>query len=114
MMCEEGCLDSDLVKGKIVLCDQFNGHKEVHRAGAEGSIIRDVLRNDVAFIVPLPATRLRSKDYEVVRLYLSSTDNARAKILDSEGVKDPSAPIVGCCSSRGPNLILPAKLSSQI
>ncbi|KAK9912852.1 hypothetical protein M0R45_036689 [Rubus argutus] len=58
--CVDGCLDSDLVKGKIVLCDMAFGVDESYRSGALGSIFR-VDWDDDSQIFALPATTLNNK-----------------------------------------------------
>ncbi|KAK4479781.1 hypothetical protein RD792_015316 [Penstemon davidsonii] len=53
--CKAGCLQHNLVKGRIVLCDDFVGRREAFRAGALGSIgTYEDVKADVTFIVPLP------------------------------------------------------------
>ncbi|XP_021832758.1 subtilisin-like protease SBT4.10 [Prunus avium] len=111
--CLAGCIDSDLVKGKILVCDASDGDIVALQAGALGSIVISA-SEDVAFIVPLPATGLSIKDYEGLKSYLNSTKHAKANILKSEAIKDPAAPIVVSFSSRGPNLILPEIIKPDI
>ncbi|VVA40888.1 PREDICTED: subtilisin [Prunus dulcis] len=111
--CVAGCLDVDLVKGKIVLCDQAGGNTEARQAGALGSIL-NTSKPDVAFVVPLPASGLGSQDYDVVKSYLKSTKRPRANILKSEAIKDDGAPVVASFSSRGPNQIVPEIIKPDI
>ncbi|PQQ19646.1 subtilisin-like protease SBT4.5 [Prunus yedoensis var. nudiflora] len=89
--CVAGCLDTNLVKGKIVLCDLAGGNAEAHQAGA-----------------------LVSQDYDVVKSYLKSTKRPRANILKSEAIKDDGAPVVASFSSRGPNQIVPEIIKPDI
>ncbi|KAG8663011.1 hypothetical protein MANES_01G167604v8 [Manihot esculenta] len=105
--CSEFCINSTLVKGKIVLCDNFNGNSEVHRAGALGTILRASQFDNIAFVVPLPASALTSEDYSLVTSYLRSTKSPEASILKSEVITDSTAPVVASFSSRGPNAIAP-------
>ncbi|XP_062083349.1 subtilisin-like protease SBT4.4 [Humulus lupulus] len=109
-ICDFECLDSDLVKGKIVVCDftigSASGSSEALRAGALGTIL-PVTMNDVSFVVPLPVSHLIQEDYNSVLSYLNSTKDPQATILKSEDVKDSRAPRVASFSSRGPNLITP-------
>lgn len=67
--CEPDCLDGDVVKGKIVLCDQFVGNVEAHKAGALGPVLNNS-DADASFIVPLPATGLSNQEYSVIKSYL--------------------------------------------
>ncbi|KAB2594807.1 cucumisin-like [Pyrus ussuriensis x Pyrus communis] len=102
--CEPDCLDGNLVKGKIVLCDQYVGNVEAHKAGALGSVL-NTSNADASFIVPLPATGLSNQEYGIIKSYLKSMKDPQADILPSEVIKDDTAPVVSF-SSRGPNPIL--------
>ncbi|KAK9279025.1 hypothetical protein L1049_012700 [Liquidambar formosana] len=106
-VCREGCLNSSVVKGRIVLCDIPMGKSEAYRAGAIGSVLKvgDIV--DASFVVPLPAVVLSGEDYNLVRSYFFRTELAEATILKSEDVKDVAAPVPGEFSSRGPNSIVP-------
>ncbi|KAK6234772.1 hypothetical protein SCA6_010109 [Theobroma cacao] len=72
-MCQIGCLKSSLVKGKLVLCDEFSGHEEARDAGALGSIVPTSLVN-VSFVVPFPTSALENDDYGSVKSYLNSIE----------------------------------------
>lgn len=72
--CVSGCVDGDLVKGKIVLCDDFLGNKEAYLAGATGAIVQNTLTPDVASVFPFPASSLNSEDYESIKLYIKSAE----------------------------------------
>ncbi|PON36942.1 Subtilase [Parasponia andersonii] len=111
--CDPECLDSGLVKGKIVLCDISRGRKEAFRAGALGSVTTGGL-DDVSFVVQLPASNLIREDYMAVLSYLNSTEDPQATILRSEDLKDSTAPVVASFSSRGPNIITPDILKPDI
>ncbi|XP_022753600.1 subtilisin-like protease SBT4.3 [Durio zibethinus] len=112
-ICEIGCLNSSLVKNKIVLCDEFGGQEEAHVAGALGSILQTSIDN-VSFVVPLPALALSIDNYDSVKSYLSSNEQPEAEILKSETIEDSAAPVVASFSSRGPNLIVPEILKPDI
>ncbi|KAM1049356.1 hypothetical protein ACFX2C_028467 [Malus domestica] len=103
--CDEGCLDPNLVKGKIVVCRWPIGIIEARRVGAIGAVTDSTIP-DVSLIVPLPAACFRSKDFDVVKSYVNSTVKPLAKLLKSEVIKDLAAPTVASFSSRGPNRIL--------
>ncbi|KAM1027048.1 hypothetical protein ACFX2A_040859 [Malus domestica] len=111
--CEPDCLDGDLVKGKIVLCDQFVGNFVAHKAGALGSVL-NTSNAYASFIVPLPATGLSNQEYNVIESHLKSAKDPQADILQSEVIKDDTAPVVVSFSSRGPNPILPAIIKPDI
>ncbi|XP_021894463.1 subtilisin-like protease SBT4.13 [Carica papaya] len=103
-MCEEGCLDSDLVKGKIVVCDQ-TGFAVVQKAGGVGAVLKDsIVSENVTSVVSLPASALVPDDYEKVKSYLQTTGPV-VEILKSETREDTNAPVVVYFSSRGPNSI---------
>ncbi|KAM4071612.1 hypothetical protein ACB094_11G074100 [Castanea mollissima] len=104
--CLENCLDSDLVKGKIVVCDEVTGRREASRAGAVGVItLIGEERADVSFIVPLPSSALTAKNYDLVKSSINSTKNPEGSILKSEVIEHITAPIAASFSSRGPNYI---------
>ncbi|KAK4856453.1 hypothetical protein QYF36_017666 [Acer negundo] len=75
--CFPGCLDSRKVKGKIIICDREMGYVGALKAGAAGSILLTDLSKEepfiVAFIVPLPASAVRSKEYNAILSYKNST-----------------------------------------
>ncbi|KAK6933091.1 Subtilisin-like protease, fibronectin type-III domain [Dillenia turbinata] len=56
--CNQGSLDSTLVKGSIVLCDSINSGESVLEAGGIGTVMQDGRSQDVAFNFPLAATSL--------------------------------------------------------
>ncbi|ONI00107.1 hypothetical protein PRUPE_6G067600 [Prunus persica] len=114
--CEQGCLDSDLVKGKIVLCDRYtSGVSEAYKVGALGSILTNYINiDDASFVLPLPASTLNNAEYNEVMSYMNSTRDPQANILKSEVIKDLVAPIVASLSARGPNLILPDIIKPDI
>lgn len=71
--CRENSLDSNLVKGKIVLCDSVITGETPLAAGALGSILQDDGFKDVAYAFPLPTSYLNSSNGEDVFDYLRST-----------------------------------------
>ena len=73
-VCFDFCLDSSLVEGKIVVCDDASGSKEAYRASALGAIVLNEDRKDVAFVLSLPASTLAKEDYDVVMSYINSTE----------------------------------------
>ncbi|KAL0008291.1 hypothetical protein SO802_009793 [Lithocarpus litseifolius] len=103
-ICKDGCLDSGLVAGKIVICES-GGIQETFRAGALGAIFPDDSRKDVAFVLPLPASILPTDQFSVLMSFLNSTNNPQGTILKSEATEDPQAPVVASFSLRGPNII---------
>ncbi|XP_075644376.1 subtilisin-like protease SBT4.3 isoform X2 [Castanea sativa] len=100
-LCSDHCLDSSLVKEKIVVCDKSTGWNEAFRAGALGSITLD----EDYFVVPLPSSGLTSHNHDLVKSYINSTSNPHGEIIRSEAIKDIAAPKFAFFSSRGPNSI---------
>ncbi|XVF05435.1 hypothetical protein REPUB_Repub05bG0172100 [Reevesia pubescens] len=113
-VCDTSCLDRHLVKGKIILCDQFVGNFEAHNAGAAGSILLNDQYDNVSFVVALPAAALIYTDYNLVKSYMYSTTNPVAEILRGETIKDLYPPVVAQFSSLGPNAIVPDILKPDI
>ncbi|GLU11505.1 hypothetical protein SLE2022_282450 [Rubroshorea leprosula] len=109
-----GCLDSNAVKGKIVLCDEFDGIVEAKKAGAVGSVLLNDAHNFVADIVSLPASALSKRNYSLVMSYLNSTKNSVAEILRTEAINEYAAPLVAPFSSLGPNYIVPDVLKPDL
>ncbi|KAM3732734.1 hypothetical protein ACB098_11G082000 [Castanea mollissima] len=99
----EGCLDSSLVEGKIIVCDDIQVFEEAYRAGALGVIMLNDERKDVALIFPLPASTLAIDQYGALQSFLSSTKYPKGSILKSEATKNTHAPVVASFSARGPN-----------
>lgn len=71
-VCSPGCLDKDLVKGKIVFCNGSNGIIEGKRVGALGSVVSGEI-NDVSFVVPYAASSLSFQQFSLVEGYINST-----------------------------------------
>uniref|UniRef100_A0A803PGC1 Cucumisin n=1 Tax=Cannabis sativa TaxID=3483 RepID=A0A803PGC1_CANSA len=113
-ICTDGCLDTNLIKGKIVLCDFYRGTNEAFNAGALGCITTIDKFEEFSSIVPFPASVLNSSDYIMLLSYLNSTKNPQATILTSEFTKDSAAPSVASFSSRGPNPITPDIMKPDI
>ncbi|KAH0906798.1 hypothetical protein HID58_038625 [Brassica napus] len=112
--CAKDCVDRDLVKGKIVLCDEFLANKEAYKAGAVGSIVLDTFTRDVSFVFPFPVSSLSLEDYNSVKSYVKSDENPQAEILRSEEIIDKEAPYVPSFSSRGPSFIIKNLLKPDV
>ncbi|CAN1846630.1 Subtilisin-like protease SBT4.9 [Linum perenne] len=65
-------------------------------------------------VVSMPATALDLRTFGEVEAYRQSTSNSVAKILKSDTVTDPRAPVVATFSSRGPNSKLPSILKLDV
>ncbi|XP_027345302.1 subtilisin-like protease SBT4.3 [Abrus precatorius] len=109
------CLDSDLVKGKVVLCGKnTNGAFVAYDNGAIGAIIKLSSENDIVYVTPVPSVGLNSDDYALVESYKSSTRDPKLEILKGETIVDHTAPIMADFSSRGPNAIVPEILKPDV
>ncbi|KAL6204524.1 hypothetical protein ACLB2K_021791 [Fragaria x ananassa] len=112
--CEQGYLDSDLVKGKVLLCDRYR-LLEAFQSGALGSILPKFRAvDDASYVLPLAGMTINNENYNVVMSYMNSTRDPRVNILKSEVIKNPAAPAVASFSARGPNLILPDIIKPDI
>ncbi|KAL9283962.1 Subtilisin-like protease SBT4.3 [Arabidopsis thaliana] len=112
--CSSGCVDSELVKGKIVLCDDFLGYREAYLAGAIGVIVQNTLLPDSAFVVPFPASSLGFEDYKSIKSYIESAEPPQAEILRTEEIVDREAPYVPSFSSRGPSFVIQNLLKPDV
>ncbi|KAG7538309.1 Peptidase S8/S53 domain superfamily [Arabidopsis suecica] len=112
--CSSGCVDSDLVKGKIVLCDDFLGYREAYLAGAIGAIVQNTLFPDSAFVFPFPASSLGFEDYKSIKSYIESAEPPQAEILRTEETVDREAPYVPSFSSRGPSFVIQNLLKPDV
>lgn len=71
--CISGSLDTTLVNGTIVLCDQLDTGEEPLDAGAIGSIMQGDGYNDFAFSFPLSLSYLGLDDGAKVSTYINTT-----------------------------------------
>lgn len=71
--CHGGCVDSSLVKGKIVLCDETTGYYVARDAGAAGSILKDDKLDNISLILPFPASVMSPDNFNIIISYLNST-----------------------------------------
>ncbi|KAF1898259.1 hypothetical protein Lal_00033025 [Lupinus albus] len=110
------CLDSNLVDGKIILCDKGHGIVEAdyYHVNPVGIIIQSRRKGSPAFVTPLPSLSLSETNFQLLKSYMNSTDNPKAEILKSETVTDDNAPMVIGFSSRGPNIVVPEILKPDI
>lgn len=75
-VCDPYCLDKNTVKGKIVLCDAYEGAEyEALRSGALGAILRsDTVRlPSITPIFSLSGSIFSTKDYDSIISYYSNT-----------------------------------------
>ncbi|KAK7256214.1 hypothetical protein RIF29_29652 [Crotalaria pallida] len=108
------CLDSQFVKGKIVLCGTHSENGAVNSGNPYGVIMMEIEEGTPASVTSLPSLTLSYVDYDVVTSYTNSTKDPKAEIMKSEAINDHNAPIVATFSSRGPNNLVPEILKPDI
>ncbi|TKY53554.1 Cucumisin protein [Spatholobus suberectus] len=114
-LCLQNSLDEDLVKGKIVLCDGFQGTTSVGLVSrVAGILVRSLRPKDVANTFELPVVHLSLKDGTLIQSYINSTSNPTAVIFKSNEGNDSLAPYIASFSSRGPNSITPNILKPDL
>ncbi|RID58121.1 hypothetical protein BRARA_F01438 [Brassica rapa] len=121
--CDYGSLDQEKVKGKIVLCENFDGSSyassasdEVKSKGGIGCIFVDDRTRAVASAYgTFPTTVIDSKEAAEIFSYVNSTKDPVATILPTVTVeKFTPAPSVAYFSSRGPSSITRSILKPDI
>ncbi|KAB2082362.1 hypothetical protein ES319_A05G192800v1 [Gossypium barbadense] len=112
--CEPNSMDQEIIKGKIVVCDnedslypQINKQDEVKKLGGIGVILIDDELRGVAFnFGTFPMTLISSKDGAKVLSYINSTKNPVATILPTTAPANyKPAPTIAYFSSGGPSTI---------
>ncbi|CAN0841415.1 Subtilisin-like protease 3 [Linum grandiflorum] len=122
--CEKGSLKSFDVRGKIVLCQEGDGIRQVEKGvevkanGGAGMILINNLVEGL-FTTPalhvLPASHLNYKDGLAIKAYLNSTSSPTASIsFQGTLIGKLSAPQVASFSSRGPSRLTPGILKPDI
>ncbi|XP_070675608.1 subtilisin-like protease SBT4.3 [Malus domestica] len=108
IQCKEGCLVDDLVKGKIVVCDNVTGVIGANTAGALGSILFNPFEVNIAVIPTLASAPLKKEEYNVVRSYMNSTRDPQGNILKLK-VKPQKIllHLQSCSSHHCPNVFQP-------
>ncbi|KAK4399884.1 Subtilisin-like protease SBT4.4 [Sesamum angolense] len=110
--CEDGCLNSRLVKGKILICEDAHRQREAMDAGAYGVI--EMADDEFSSVTAFPASDLSPENIRQIQDYAKNTKMAMANILTSESTKQSDAPIVARFSSRGPNLLIPEIMKPDV
>lgn len=117
---EEGrscsCFDKNLVKGKIVLCNEdLPASTSVKSQGVLGVITTSESYNeDLSSIVYLPSLDISQEAFVTIGSYMNSTKDPKAEIKKSEMVLDKNAPRTIDFSSRGPNSFIAEILKPDI
>ncbi|GLJ29068.1 hypothetical protein SUGI_0573400 [Cryptomeria japonica] len=120
--CVPGSLDPNLVKGKIVVCNQISSFREVARAGGAGMIGANDERygSQQRITNPniLPAISVSLTTGEKIKDYIKSTGNNATATMNLKGLtvvgKETTAPIVASFSSRGPSEAYPQVLKPDM
>ncbi|GLJ59029.1 hypothetical protein SUGI_1489020 [Cryptomeria japonica] len=131
--CLDGSLDPNLVKDKIVLCDQLidpddssapEKANEVARAGGAGMIVANEellgAQQQFSYTFKFPAISLSFKAGEKIKSYINSTSNtstatAAMRLTGLTIVGNATAaPIVAAFSSRGPSEAYPSVLKPDM
>ncbi|XP_047319710.1 subtilisin-like protease SBT4.6 [Impatiens glandulifera] len=118
MKCNDGCIDPDLVDGKIIVCNAGDSDSiawlVAMNANASGVILRKSKMNeDDPLVVPFPIAPLNDPDFYYIESYLKSNKNPSGRILKSKTIHS-YAPIVASFSKRGPNTIFPEILKPDV
>ncbi|PQM42507.1 subtilisin-like protease SBT4.3 isoform X1 [Prunus yedoensis var. nudiflora] len=112
--CNAGDLDSQKIKGKIVLCNyRSNGAGILHTDGV-GVIMPFQSVDDPAFSFRIATTLISPDEIPKVLDYIKTSKNPEATILVIETWKDLYAPYVPSFSSKGPNLMVPDILKPDL
>ncbi|KAL6991312.1 hypothetical protein U1Q18_009429 [Sarracenia purpurea var. burkii] len=123
LLCEEGTLDPQKVKGKILVClrgdiARVKKGQQAALAGAAGMILCNAKSDGNDIIADphvLPASHINYTDGLALFAYMNSTKNPMGRIkgpLTELNVKP--APSMASFSSRGPNIITPEILKPDI
>ncbi|CBI29567.3 unnamed protein product, partial [Vitis vinifera] len=123
VLCLEGTLDPEKVKGKILVClrgvtDRVEKGLQAARVGAVGMILcNDEYDGNSLVADPhfLPATHINYTDGLAVLAYINSTKNPQGLITPPKGkIHTKPAPVMAAFSSRGPNTVTPEILKPDI
>ncbi|XP_028797591.1 cucumisin-like isoform X1 [Neltuma alba] len=112
--CNEGSLDPNLAKGKIVLCEGRSKAEGAFVAKAVGALTQGQNSRDYGWSFPLPASYIDLQDANSIFAYINSTRNPTATIFRTNEENDPLAPMVASFSARGPNYVSPDILKPDL
>ncbi|XP_059631171.1 subtilisin-like protease SBT5.4 [Cornus florida] len=124
LLCQEGTLDPQKVKGKILVClvgedsEKIDQGQRAALAGAVGMIHCENkttgIENGSDDIHVLAASHINYTDCLVLLSYINSTNNPLAMIKPMEELHTKPAPLMPDFSSRGPNILTPGILKPDI
>ncbi|KAM3740679.1 hypothetical protein ACB098_08G117300 [Castanea mollissima] len=104
-LCDEGSLDANKVKGKIVLCKEGLIQDYVKQIGGLGAIVSLQEQSDTGFTFIIPAAFIDTNVGDKIEIYVNSTRAPQAVIYKSVAIHNAATPFVASFSSRGPNTI---------
>ncbi|XP_054797646.1 subtilisin-like protease SBT4.3 [Prosopis cineraria] len=109
------CFDTDMVKGKIVLCNEILPTKTTAKSqGVLGVITVTDSQEEYSQTVSLPSLDISKAASFIVGSYMNSTEDPKAEIKRSEMILDKNAPRITDFSARGPNPIIADILKPDI
>ncbi|KAK7842207.1 subtilisin-like protease sbt4.15 [Quercus suber] len=114
MLCREGSLDANKVKGKIVLCKGDLTQDYVKDIGGLGVILSLQQQRDSSFAFVIPVASIDTNVSNQIEKYVNSTRAPRAVIYKSITVRNAATPFVASFSSRGPNTLSSTILKPDI
>nr|GEY56608.1 subtilisin-like protease SBT5.3 [Tanacetum cinerariifolium] len=120
--CMRNALDSNLMKGKIVVCklksliaDRNKIAIAIKEGGAVGMILMDPLAKDVLSQFVIPSVLIRDAEAQELQSYMSIEKNATARIIPTvANLGTKPAPAMAIFSSKGPNIITPDIIKPDI
>nr|POE88667.1 subtilisin-like protease sbt4.15 [Quercus suber] len=105
MLCDEGSLDANKVKGKIVLCKEGLIQDYIKEIGGLGAIVSLQQQSNTGFTYTIPAAFIDTNVGDKIEKYVNSTRAPQAVIYKSKAIHNATTPFVASFSSRGPNTI---------
>ncbi|XP_020588224.1 cucumisin-like [Phalaenopsis equestris] len=120
--CNNGALNADVVRGKIVICSGVTSDgSELTRVQAAGAIMNSYYPVNSAYQFSVPSSVLGAHPMFAIHKYLKSTSTVpcnysqpTASISKTQAIFDGAPPIAASFSSRGPNRITPNILKPDI
>ncbi|KAK9999542.1 hypothetical protein SO802_019145 [Lithocarpus litseifolius] len=113
-LCDEGSLDANKVKGKIVLCKEGLIQDYVKPLGVSGAIVSLNEQQDTGFTFIIPAAFVDTNFGNKIDTYVNSTKNPQAVIYKSTAVRNAASPFAASFSSRGPTTISSSVIKPDI
>ncbi|PWA40352.1 peptidase S8, subtilisin-related protein [Artemisia annua] len=120
--CKRNALDSNLIKGKIVVCkresliaDRNEKAIAIKEGGGAGMILVDPLAKDILSQFAIPSVLIRHAEAQELQSYMSTEKNSTARIIPTlTNLGTKPAPAMANFSSKGPNIITPDIIKPDI